>query len=91
MTLPADFDLVDGERKADVLLDRVRVESREHVRKRDRAFTNRDALLCLEFEALLVAVAASNLARGVALTDDDRARLWLAYGRMQAIVDEAVK
>jgi hypothetical protein len=45
-------------------------------------FSYADALRCVSFEALLAAVAAGNLARGVPLTDDDRSRLWLAANRI---------
>jgi hypothetical protein len=43
------------------------------------------ALEVLAFEALLVAVAASNLAKGVALTQTDRERLHLAAKRIGTI------
>ncbi|WP_101605119.1 DNA primase [Bordetella trematum] len=45
-------------------------------------FSYADALRCVSFEALLVAVAAGNLVRGVPLTDGDRKRLWLATNRI---------
>ena len=88
MALPSDFNLVEPERKADVLIDRLTLDQREHHRKRPRSFTAREALVCLEFEALLIATAASNVAYGVPLGDEDRQRIWLAYSRVQAIVDE---
>lgn len=88
MALPSDIDLVAPERKADILIDRLTVDSREHHRKRAKSFSAREALVCLEFEALLIATAASNIAYGVELTDEDRNRIWLAYARVQTIVDE---
>ena len=88
--LPNDLNLVAPERRADVLIDRIIAESNQHARKRSRSFTARDALSCLEFEALLVATAASNVANGIELSDDDRRRIWLAYSRISTIAEEAV-
>lgn len=88
MALPSDIDLMEPQLKADILIDRLTIETREYRRKRPKSFTAREALLCLEFEALLVATAAGNIAYGVELTDEDRNRVWLAYARVQTIVDE---
>lgn len=43
------------------------------------------AISVLAFEANLTAIAAGNLARGVALSDKDRSRLLVASGRIQHI------
>ena len=43
----------------------------------------RQALKVLDFDVLLVAVAAENLAQGIALTDDDRDALIEAAGRIR--------
>lgn len=51
----------------------------------------RAALDVLSFEASLAAVAASNVANGVTLTDADRARLLQAAGRIQRIADEVTR
>ena len=48
-----------------------------------RPFPASDVLRAVAFEALVVAMAASDLARGKALTDDDRRRLALAAARLQ--------
>lgn len=45
----------------------------------------RAALEVLAFESLLVATAAGTLAKGIALTDADRARLVKAAGRIQRV------
>jgi len=45
----------------------------------------RQALEVLNFETSLVAVAAANIANGVALTDADRQRLLAAAGRINTI------
>lgn len=52
-------------------------------------FTARDGLTALKDEALLAAVAACNVAHGVALTDEDRARLLQAARRINFIVENA--
>ena len=48
----------------------------------------RAALEVLTFESLLVATAAANVANGITLTDDDRARVLQAAGRIMFITDE---
>lgn len=50
-------------------------------------FPARDALEVLAAEAMLTAVAAGNLARGVALSQDDRDRLMQAAGRINVIAE----
>jgi hypothetical protein len=42
----------------------------------------------LREDAMLVAVAAGNLAHGIALGEEDRARLSLCAARIQRIADE---
>lgn len=44
------------------------------------------AIQVLAFESTLTAVAAGNIAHGVLLTDIDRARLYVAAQRIQAIL-----
>lgn len=50
-------------------------------------FPARDALEVLAGEAMLTAVAAGNLARGVSLSQDDRDRLMQAAGRISVIAE----
>lgn len=52
------------------------------------ALSPRAALGALSFESLLVAVAAGNVAQGVALTDGDRRRVMVAAGRIQHIAGD---
>ncbi len=47
----------------------------------------RAALQVLAFEATLAAVGAGNVARGVALTEADRLRLFTAAGRINRLVE----
>lgn len=47
----------------------------------------RAALQVLAFESLLVGVAAGNLAKGVALSNHDLARVLLAVGRISALAE----
>lgn len=58
---------------------------------RDRRHTHaaREALQLLAHESLVALVAAENMAKGVTLTDDDRARLGLAAGRIRAVREVA--
>lgn len=56
----------------------------DHVLRERRLFPAGDVLQALAGEALLVAVAASNIAQGVMLTDADRQRLAKAAGRIEA-------
>lgn len=49
-----------------------------------RAFPAADVLHALADEALIVAVAASNVANGVELTKEDKDRLMVAAGRIEA-------
>lgn len=55
----------------------------EYARAVRQGFNARDVLQAARFELLLAAVAASNMARGEKLTDADRARLLLAYKRLE--------
>ena len=91
MPLPADLDMVDNERRALAVLDDIETTSRQWRRsnRRPRALTAREALLALQFEALLVGVAAANIANGIALPEGDLERLLLACARISVIVDEA--
>lgn len=47
----------------------------------------RQAIQVLAFESSLAAIAAANLAKGVLLTDVDRARLLLAAGRINRLAE----
>lgn len=45
-----------------------------------------DAIQVLAFEATLTAIAAGNISNGIHLSDNDRARLYVAAQRIQAIL-----
>ena len=60
-----------------------------YVQNERRPFNAIDVLRCVGFESLVVAVAASNLAHGTALTEGDHARLLLAAERLQSAVEVA--
>jgi hypothetical protein len=49
-----------------------------------RPYPASDVLLALQFEALVVSVAACNIANGKELTNEDRARLMTAYDRISS-------
>jgi len=59
----------------------------EHGRKVRRPFPAHDVLQALAFEALVVSVAAANVARGVILSEADQERLLLAAARCQRAVE----
>lgn len=61
---------------------------RGNVRHKPRNFSPLAAVQVLRFEMLLGVVAACNLAKGVALTDADRARLIEAAARINLITEE---
>ena len=57
--------------------------------RRRRLLSAGHALALLSDESCLVAVAASNVAHGVALSDDDRARVLQAAGRIAYLQQES--
>ena len=82
---------------ADVMPERVdslRGESdhtspRRYSSKERRPFNAHDVLACISHEALIASIAASHLARGVALSDSDRERLSLASARLSRAAEIA--
>jgi hypothetical protein len=83
-----DLHLVEPHRLAQAAQDEMTTQSRH---QRPRAFTTRDALETLRFEAVLVSTAALNVANGVVLSDVDLDRLMEAYRRVDAIAAEALR
>ena len=85
-----ELQTVEPARRADVAQDAIHSArqqwQREH--RRPSALTAREALTALQFEAMLVWVAAQNLATGTGLDEEDRARLNLACKRIDAITAE---
>jgi hypothetical protein len=55
-----------------------------------RLLTAGQALELLRMEAMLTVVAASNLSRGITLTEQDRARLLTAVGRIEYLCVESL-
>ena len=55
-----------------------------------RPFPAADVLRAIGFEALLVATAAANISNGIELSAEDRGRLSLAAGRIEAAGEESV-
>jgi hypothetical protein len=60
-----------------------------YVKNPRRPFSPMDVLRCLEFEAILVATAAGNIAQGVVLSETDRERLKVAASRLLRAVEVA--
>jgi len=88
----ADIDLasVDPERRAAVAIDLITDDRTRWARqnRRPAAFSARQALAALQFEAFLIWTAAHNVVNGVVLTPQDLARVTLAQRRIDAIADE---
>lgn len=55
--------------------------------KERRPFHAIDVLRCIAFEALVVSIAATNLAQGQPLQEADRKRLLVAASRLQAAME----
>ncbi|SOD40560.1 DNA primase [Nitrosovibrio sp. Nv4] len=55
--------------------------------KERRPWSAIDVLRCVAFEALVVSIAANNVAQGVELPEADRKRLLLAASRLQAATE----
>ena len=55
----------------------------ENAKPLRRPFPAGDVLEALASEALIVAVAASNIRQGMTLTDEDHERLWTAANRIE--------
>jgi hypothetical protein len=89
---PLALSNVDHARRAAVALDEAHRVQVDHQRahRRPRAFSARDALSALEFEAMLLWTAMHNLRAGVELTPVDFDRITVAMARIKAICAEAV-
>jgi hypothetical protein len=85
-----DADLIEPQRLAGAVIDQTLIERRRRPEHRGQ-LTAREALVALKFEALVVALAAQNVARGISLSDDDRARLLVAWARIDTIAAEATR
>ena len=81
---------VDPQRRVSVAEDAITAADAAHQRqcRRPPVLSARDALTALQFEALLVSVAACNVISGEELTEEDLARLLLAARRIDCIVAE---
>ena len=62
-------------------------ESNEYKRQIKNPFPATDVLRCIQTEALIAAVAASNIANGITLSEDDKKRLIVAASRIEGCYD----
>ena len=62
-------------------------DGRPQVHHKPAPLSPRAALSAMAFEAMFTAVAAGNMAKGISLTDADRARLMVAAGRINSLVE----
>ena len=81
----------EPEHRAEATIDRIVVRDRAHHRRRERALGTREALEALQFEAIFLHVVSASMRDGATLTDEDHDRLVVACGRINVIVDEAVR
>lgn len=83
---------VDAERRAAVAIDIVSTSQRQWQRnhRRPAALTPREALAALQFEGMLVAVAAANVRNGMRLSDEDFERLALSIRWINSIAEEVL-
>lgn len=61
----------------------------DHKKRESRPFSSADALRCIAFEALLVAMTASRIASGQPVDGGDRTRLMLASSRIRGALEGA--
>lgn len=71
----------------DALFPEQPIEQGQRVR---RPFSPLQALRCVAFEAMLAAVAASNVAQGVGMSEEERLRLYQAVGRIHHALEVAL-
>lgn len=84
-----DADLIEPPRLAACVIDELVIARRKPIAP--VGITAREALIALRFETWFVAIAAENLAQGLALSDEDRARLLIAHGRIATIAEEVIR
>lgn len=83
-----DFDLIEPQRLAECVIDQLKIERRKPPTDKPRGISAREAMRAINFEALLVATAAMNIADGLSLTDTDRERLLIAWARIDTLTSE---
>lgn len=74
-------DFIDGAKAIGAWVD----DGRHHAPQKPTPLSPRAALAAMSFECTLAAVAAGNLAKGVPLSNTDRARLMKAAGRINLL------
>ncbi len=84
-----DADLIEPQRLAECVIDQLKIERCTLPPDQPRGITAREALIALRYDAQLVALSASNLSHGVALTDYDLACLLVAWGHIEAVMEGA--
>lgn len=82
-----DADLIEPGRLAASVVDALLIERRRPPKSGPVGISAREALIALHCEAQIVVVAAQNVSQGVCLGDDDRARLMVAWARIEAVIE----
>lgn len=85
-----NFADIEPQRRAECAIDAITISEIDHGRqhRRPSVVTAREALVCLQFEAFFVCVAAQNIANGISLSAEDLQRLALAARRIETIASE---
>lgn len=86
----SEAELIEPGRWASSTIDGITRADIDWQRKNRRppTLSAREALAAMQYECLLVAVAAGNLVHGVELTEQDYQRLLLAASRIERIAGE---
>lgn len=84
-----DADLIEPQRLAECVIDQLKIERRKSPADTRHGLSAREALIALQFEAQLIAVAAHSLSQGFTLSAHDLARLLVAWARVEAILEGA--
>ena len=77
--------------RAELAIDRIQSSRAEHMRKRERPLTAREALIALDFEATFLLVCSRQLLDGTPLSEADQERLAVSCGRLAVITDEIAR
>jgi len=85
-----DAELIEPDRLAEAVIDDI-VSDQHRPMDRRRRLSIREMRTAIEFEILVVCVAASNVSQGVALSPEDIDRVWAAGERIKWIWDEGLR
>lgn len=82
---------IEVTRRSAVAMDQIRRSRLDHERQRPPALTAREALVALQFEALVVYLMACQIKAGATLPPCDVSRLATCCARLDLLVDEVMR